>query len=167
MEAPRPHRHPRPCGRMRLLRVAVEDEMVEPERIHLVAQRLHRIRVFEPARLRRATGETFGADEGLAVDVRGGRGNLDRIGGSTPAHPEFAHQRVDLRACLLIVERAVALRFGVREERSEEHTSELQSLIRISSAAFCLNKKTLHHPNLRILTTKLRQRTIQTTRTDT
>src|SRR3546814_7255186 len=27
--------------------------------------------------------------------------------------------------------------------RSEEHTSELQSLMRISYAAFCLNKKTL------------------------
>src|SRR3546814_10250208 len=27
-------------------------------------------------------------------------------------------------------------------ERSEEHTSELQSLMRISSAAFCLKKKT-------------------------
>src|SRR3546814_6764361 len=70
---------------------------------------------------------------------RSGRGNLDRIGGSTPAHPEFAHQRVDLRACLLIVERAVAIRFGVR--RSEEHTSELQSLMRNSYAVFCLKKK--------------------------
>src|SRR3546814_3393199 len=32
--------------------------------------------------------------------------------------------------------------------RSEEHTSELQSLMRISSAVFCLkkqNKQTLHH----------------------
>src|SRR3546814_7820238 len=28
--------------------------------------------------------------------------------------------------------------------RSEEHTSELQSLMRISSAVFCLKKKTLH-----------------------
>src|SRR3546814_4482029 len=28
--------------------------------------------------------------------------------------------------------------------RSEEHTSELQSLMRISSAVFCLNKKTTH-----------------------
>src|SRR3546814_2416813 len=28
------------------------------------------------------------------------------------------------------------------ELRSEEHTSELQSLMRISSAVFCLNKKT-------------------------
>src|SRR3546814_5095859 len=27
------------------------------------------------------------------------------------------------------------------EDRSEEHTSELQSLMRISSAVFCLNKK--------------------------
>src|SRR3546814_9073267 len=27
------------------------------------------------------------------------------------------------------------------EQRSEEHTSELQSLMRISYAAFCLNKK--------------------------
>src|SRR3546814_1035231 len=28
------------------------------------------------------------------------------------------------------------------QPRSEEHTSELQSLMRISSAVFCLNKKT-------------------------
>src|SRR3546814_1468672 len=30
--------------------------------------------------------------------------------------------------------------------RSEEHTSELQSLMRISYAVFCLNKKTQHKP---------------------
>src|SRR3546814_5612178 len=30
-------------------------------------------------------------------------------------------------------------------KRSEEHTSELQSLMRISYAVFCLKKKTLHH----------------------
>src|SRR3546814_3065672 len=29
--------------------------------------------------------------------------------------------------------------------RSEEHTSELQSLMRISSAVFCLKKKKKHH----------------------
>src|SRR3546814_9049215 len=29
----------------------------------------------------------------------------------------------------------------LREDRSEEHTSELQSLMRISYAVFCLNKK--------------------------
>src|SRR3546814_7797414 len=31
---------------------------------------------------------------------------------------------------------------GVARPRSEEHTSELQSLMRISYAVFCLNKKT-------------------------
>src|SRR3546814_7118009 len=31
---------------------------------------------------------------------------------------------------------------GAHEERSEEHTSELQSLMRISYAVFCLKKKT-------------------------
>src|SRR3546814_4736518 len=32
-------------------------------------------------------------------------------------------------------------------ERSEEHTSELQSLMRISYAVFCLKKKTTTHIN--------------------
>src|SRR3546814_3859151 len=34
-----------------------------------------------------------------------------------------------------------------REERSEEHTSELQSLMRISYAVFCLKKKRKTHRN--------------------
>src|SRR3546814_4541890 len=33
------------------------------------------------------------------------------------------------------------LRLDVHHQRSEEHTSELQSLMRISYAVFCLNKK--------------------------
>src|SRR3546814_7444788 len=33
--------------------------------------------------------------------------------------------------------------------RSEEHTSELQSLMRISYAVFCLKKKIKHHTNIR------------------
>src|SRR3546814_10231984 len=38
---------------------------------------------------------------------------------------------------------AVARRLGISEvERSEEHTSELQSLMRHAYAAFCLQKKT-------------------------
>src|SRR3546814_2585134 len=36
---------------------------------------------------------------------------------------------------------AAAARWGVPVSRSEEHTSELQSLMRISYAVFCLNKK--------------------------
>src|SRR3546814_6623049 len=36
-----------------------------------------------------------------------------------------------------------------RQGRSEEHTSELQSLMRISYAVFCLKKKTNSHSHLR------------------
>src|SRR3546814_4088096 len=37
-----------------------------------------------------------------------------------------------------------------RVRRSEEHTSELQSLMRISYAVFCLNKKKRHRTNTHI-----------------
>src|SRR3546814_7981524 len=37
--------------------------------------------------------------------------------------------------------------FGEGDERSEEHTSELQSLMRISYAVFCLKKKTNQRNN--------------------
>src|SRR3546814_8490321 len=41
--------------------------------------------------------------------------------------------------------RRAAVRLGDRGgERSEEHTSELQSLMRTSYAVFCLKKKTMH-----------------------
>src|SRR3546814_9001957 len=41
-----------------------------------------------------------------------------------------------------VVETAATAREPHRIARSEEHTSELQSLMRISYAVFCLNKKT-------------------------
>src|SRR3546814_10895667 len=34
-------------------------------------------------------------------------------------------------------------------ERSEEHTSELQSLMRISYAVFCLKQKKIHHTTIK------------------
>src|SRR3546814_4839182 len=39
----------------------------------------------------------------------------------------------------------VVLARNVIEDRSDEHTSELQSLLRISYAAICLKKQTYHH----------------------
>src|SRR3546814_9061893 len=62
-----------------------------------------------------------------------------------PAHPEEMplgggvadHRRHRLAG------RDVVARLEIRQlERSEEHTSELQSLMRISYAVFCLKKKT-------------------------
>src|SRR3546814_9137730 len=39
--------------------------------------------------------------------------------------------------------------------RSEEHTSELQSLMRISYAVFCLKKKQKHNNNERLIANKI------------
>src|SRR3546814_5332474 len=57
--------------------------------------------------------------------------NLDsRKGGELAANPQVA-----------LLFHWKSLRRQIRIERSEEHTSELQSLMRISYAVFCLKKK--------------------------
>src|SRR3546814_6490840 len=45
--------------------------------------------------------------------------------------------------------------------RSEEHTSELQSLMRISYAVFCLKKKTTIHQNIQRLNKSLKNTRVQ------
>src|SRR3546814_1696784 len=63
--------------------------------------------------------------------------DVEAVVGAAPA------DRFHLRHCIHLVncvpEPGQALRRGPR--RSEEHTSELQSLMRISYAVFCLKKK--------------------------
>src|SRR3546814_6373560 len=56
----------------------------------------------------------------------------------------FASQRNDLELNTVS---------GVSVQRSEEHTSELQSLMRISYAVFCLKKKTYTNHKTLITTT--------------
>src|SRR3546814_10085830 len=93
-------------------------------------------------------------DAGIADD---GGFALDRAHG-------LEHRRHDLgrRHVLLLVEHAIAppvpaqptLGRGIEIIRSEEHTSELQSLMRISYAVFCLKKKnTLDKKQLKTITT--------------
>src|SRR3546814_8485511 len=79
------------------------------------------------------------------------RGRLERVGGVDPGGD---HRDADL-AVEIGVERRAPDDVGVGidqladvvrglvhlEQRSEEHTSELQSLMRISYAVFCLKKK--------------------------
>src|SRR3546814_4955668 len=53
---------------------------------------------------------------------------------------------------------------GIRRSRSEEHTSELQSLMRISYAVFCLKKKhNQEHNNYHntLITTRTHQRRLK------
>src|SRR3546814_2596385 len=49
-----------------------------------------------------------------------------------------------LRYAFDLAQRRPARHLTSATKRSEEHTSELQSLMRISYAVFCLKKKTIH-----------------------
>src|SRR3546814_1325616 len=48
---------------------------------------------------------------------------------------------IQRREVLVNLPECTQFRVGLRNDRSEEHTSELQSLMRISYAVFCLKKK--------------------------
>src|SRR3546814_7041299 len=69
----------------------------------------------------------FRSHPGCAPEVH--QGPAGRQGRSVPRH--LQHPRQAVRDC----------RAGPGWQRSEEHTSELQSLMRISYAVFCLKKK--------------------------
>src|SRR3546814_7920047 len=55
-----------------------------------------------------------------------------------PRNSELERLRARARQCGIEIAQADA---GIAKLRSEEHTSELQSLMRISYAVFCLKKK--------------------------
>src|SRR3546814_3045116 len=66
--------------------------------------------------------------------------SLSRAPGTTKRHaipPKSVHRRSDTASPAPAWLRTAPL----RSRRSEEHTSELQSLMRISYAVFCLKKK--------------------------
>src|SRR3546814_4593576 len=83
--------------------------------------------------------------------------DLHRLGEHLAFHPAFAlvrvHRRLedradDVHAFDHMAERGVA----EADVRSEEHTSELQSLMRISYAVFCLKKTTPEQQRVRAYT---------------
>src|SRR3546814_2401436 len=80
------------------------------------------------------------------LDEAGQGGVAVRRPAGVPAEQQAAavgdgddHRRIGARVVFEFTARAPAEPAGAR---SEEHTSELQSLMRISSAVFCLKKKT-------------------------
>src|SRR3546814_10724322 len=58
-----------------------------------------------------------------------------------PAGPRSSSIAAPRRSCILAWHQFCSETIGRPWERSEEHTSELQSLMRISYAVFCLKKK--------------------------
>src|SRR3546814_3810400 len=71
-----------------------------------------------------------GGDRGGRGGERGGRGRRDDRRGRDEEQGEE------------LIEKLVHINRVSKTVRSEEHTSELQSLMRISYAVFCLKKKT-------------------------
>src|SRR3546814_6898197 len=70
--------------------------------------------------------------DALALALIEQRGELQDVADSGPAKTIQA---------LVVVPHAAQIALFARQQRSEEHTSELQSLMRISYAVFCLKKK--------------------------
>src|SRR3546814_16631246 len=84
---------------------------------------------------------------------------------SAQRRPALALEALDLLPALLHLE---LLRLDLRmrlASRSEEHTSELQSLMRISYAVFCLKKKKTKHRTIHEKKKKVRHHDTITTRT--
>src|SRR3546814_2855335 len=101
--------------------------------------------------LRHRCRELAGADPAeIAADDRGRRfGELARIGGEGAARLQRFHDLariLDHRGDIVLRRRQIdfAEMIFVLPLRSEEHTSELQSLMRISYAVFCLKQKNKH-----------------------
>src|SRR3546814_8503855 len=90
-----------------------------------------------------------GHDEGRSEDQADHRGGLDETGieAAFPRRRMFGD--IDRRAAIFAADRETLEqpqqhqddRSRDADARSEEHTSELQSLMRISYAVFCLKKK--------------------------
>src|SRR3546814_3758837 len=83
----------------------------------------------------------IGAGGGLGHGLSLGLATVDATGQHTIGQPCFVRPRA---VCCVGPDLAAAIHCDHRRNmrRSEEHTSELQSLMRISYAVFCLKKKT-------------------------
>src|SRR3546814_2611645 len=81
---------------------------------------------------RSRTGPGAGIDAGVGVRTAGGAAERRALQERTRPGGRGAYRRMD---------EELRLQCAGPGERSEEHTSELQSLMRISYAVFCLKKK--------------------------
>src|SRR3546814_1492570 len=87
-----------------------------------------------------------GSDYGAAILDHQARHQDDRdarMGQNASRSANLGHGRVRPQAAGDVAYRIQAAR--CKRARSEEHTSELQSLMRISYAVFCLKKKNTHN----------------------
>src|SRR3546814_6974525 len=89
---------------------------------------------------------------------------VDIFGVDEMRHAELARQRLALGVEVDPDDFVGAHHLGALDDRSEEHTSELQSLMRISYAVFCLKKQTTNLFQISTIITKTQiTRTASTT----
>src|SRR3546814_3925642 len=93
----------------------------------------------------RSGEEGAGGDLDHAVRADALAGLAGEVGGLQRAGQVLDREAVACQAGGVEFDHHRAVR---RADRSEEHTSELQSLMRISYAVFCLKKKKKKHRNL-------------------
>src|SRR3546814_4452856 len=89
----------------------------------------------DPSCCRKMIGMRVGLQKPVDRDALGADILHDRFGRGGRGTP---------RSCIIVehtVDHRAALRAPIMDQRSEEHTSELQSLMRNSYAVFCLKKK--------------------------
>src|SRR3546814_10179293 len=79
--------------------------------------------------------------KGLEQEERAGELALEAAALQVRHHQRpLAHARLDDRDVGFLEDRAQQARGGLLADRSEEHTSELKTLMRISYAVFCVKK---------------------------
>src|SRR3546814_8923765 len=89
---------------------------------------------------RYASRRRYFGTHALALEAHGGRGIM-RLGALAGGLSGDAQDEIVTGFAIDHRKVAPGTIFGAFEGRSEEHTSELQSLMRISYAVFCLTKK--------------------------
>src|SRR3546814_7815579 len=100
-------------------------------------------------------GQLEGNGAGVADDAGADLDQLELQAGQRPVRHGLGQFDAAQEGCQVVGQRVQLQPHLVVPElpRSEEHTSELQSLMRISYAVFCLNKKTHTEPTLSIMST--------------
>src|SRR3546814_5735519 len=84
---------------------------------------------------------TLSLHDALPISGSASRSRRRTAPSAAPRNPTRPDARRSPRRARGRCRAAARCRYGCTASRSEEHTSELQSLMRISSAVFCLKKK--------------------------
>src|SRR3546814_5451826 len=113
--------------------------------------------VTDPARIRQGAGNYNAMCTGCHLAP--GMEETELSKGLYPAPPNLTQHEVDATVAFWVIKHGVKMSGmpawgkSMSDEyiwnRSEEHTSELQSLMRISYAVFCLKKQTKHNMKIK------------------